>query len=168
MYVIILIYKAENVRHYVSLTIFHSLNFEQHKPAGNCAPRDKNTPLKLNQLLSYLPSFLTRCCTYRSCLSGRADLPLTTEEMISHAGHYTGLDHSGSCSHSFWGWKSWMCSIRKARARFSLQPECCCSSASCQYLTSLSSWIISPVLNPTPLIPTKWVCFQRSLLVKYW
>lgn len=48
------------------------------------------------------------------------------------------------------------------------QPELGCSSASCQYLTSLSSWIISPVLNHTPFIPTQRVCFQRSLLGKYW
>lgn len=55
----------------------------------------------------------------------------------------------------------------KPRACSALQPECCCLSASCQYLTSLSSWIISPVLNPTPLIQTKWVCFQGSFLVMY-
>lgn len=50
MCIIILIYKVENVQHYVSLPIFQSLNFEQYKPACNCVTRDKNTPLELNQL----------------------------------------------------------------------------------------------------------------------
>lgn len=50
MCIIIPIYKAENVQHYVSLPIFHSLNFEQYKPACDCATHNKNTPLKLNQL----------------------------------------------------------------------------------------------------------------------
>jgi len=50
MCIIAVIYKAENVQHYVSLPIFQSLNFEQHKPACNCATRDKTTPLQLEQL----------------------------------------------------------------------------------------------------------------------
>lgn len=132
-----------------------------------CDPRWKH-PLDVKAALRFPPRFLPRCCTHRRCLSGPADLPLPAEEAIRHAGHYPGLDHWGSCSHPFWLCKSWTCSITKARLCFSLQPERCCSSTACQYLTSLSSWIISPVLNPTPLIPTKWVCFQRSLLVKYW
>lgn len=50
MCIIIPIYMAENVQHYLSLTIFHSLNFEERKPAFICVTRDKNTPSKLNQL----------------------------------------------------------------------------------------------------------------------
>lgn len=50
MCIIIPIYKAENVPHYVSLPIFYSLNFEQYKPACNWATHDKNNPLKLNHL----------------------------------------------------------------------------------------------------------------------